>query len=189
MLTRLSAPNGLAIPLEELKQHLLVNFDDDDDRLENLTRSETRRYEDFTGRIMLPTDFEAGFASWCEPLLIDAAPIRVVTEVVYLDESNVEQALDAGDWYSTTTESGAEIRFTDTFDSPGLSDRPYPVTVRFSAGYDEDGASGSGDDPELDPVENDQRNIMLMVMTIYEWNEAITDETMRHRFGNRRIFR
>src|SRR5690606_23494984 len=154
-----------------------------------LIQAETLRYEDFTGRLMLPGEFEYRFEHWSDPLCIPAVPVRSVADVVYLDESHVEQALDPGDWYEVVTDDGFEIWFTDAFESPTLSDRQYPVRVRFTAGYDEPGASGSGDDPELAPVAQDQINIIRMVQSIYDLDELMPDMDMIRTMGNRRIFR
>lgn len=189
MLVRLSTPEGYAVELDDVKDALRVSGTYDDAKLQRLIRQETTRYEDFTGRIMLPTDLEWRSDNWCEPICIPAYPIRSVTEVVYLDEDHAEQTLDAADWYQVETATGAEIRFTDAFSSPQLSDRPYPVRVRFEAGYDEPGVSGSGDDPETAPVEQDQGVITAMVGWLFDSDEAMSDDLLRRMAGNRRIFR
>lgn len=189
MLIRLSNPSGLAVPLDQLKLALRVDTDDDDTRLATLIRAETMRYEDFTGRLMLPIDCDYQFERWTDPLCIPVTPIRFVVSVAYLNASNIETTLDAGDWYEVTSDEGVEIRFTDAFDSPPLSDREYPVRVTFQAGYDEEGVSGSGDDPELAPVKQDQVNITRMVQRIYDLDEVMKDDEMRWAMGNRRIFR
>lgn len=185
MLIRLSTPEGLAAPLEDVKEALRVLTSDDDALLERLIRQETTRYEDFSGRIMLPTELEWRAEIWAEPICIPAFPIRDVTEVVYLDEDHAEQALDPGDWYQAETAEGAEIRFTDAFASPSLSDRPWPVRVRFEAGYDEPGTSGA----TFEPVPQDQGVITAMVGWLYDRDEPMSDDLLRRMAGNRRIFR
>lgn len=189
MLIRLNQPQGLAVDLDELKARLRIDTADDDSTLEKAIRSETRRYEDFTGRVLLPTSFEWQSEAWNDPICIPVAPVREVISVAYLDEAHAEQSLDPADWYAVTTELGVEIWFNDGFVSPALSSRRLPVRIRLSAGADEPGTSGSGDDPELAADENDQRNIMLMVHRLYDRDVAMPDEDLRRYFGNRRIFR
>lgn len=189
MLIRLSAPAGLAVPLADVKLALRIDFDDDDDRLESLIAAETQRYEDFTGRIMAPVDMEYRFDRWGDPLCIPVAPVREVTEVVYLDSANVEQTVSASDWYSLTTDEGVEVWFNDTFSSPTLTTRGQAVRVRFTAGYDQPGASGSGDDPELASNAIDRINIIRMVQHIYDTDEIMPGDEMRLTMGTRRIFR
>jgi uncharacterized phiE125 gp8 family phage protein len=189
MLIRLSTPGGLAAPLDDVKQALRVMTGDDDQLLKRLIRQETTRYEDFTGRIMVPTELEWRAESWREPVCVPVAPIRTVTAIAYIDDAYAEQTLDLADWYQVETSSGIEVRFTDAFSSPSLSDRPYPVRVRFEAGYDEPGVSGSGDDPELAPVQQDQGVITAMVGWLYDRDEAMSDDLLRRMAGNRKIFR
>lgn len=194
MLIRLSTPSGLAVPLDDVKLALRVVVkdedgtvpeSDDDDVLTRLIRQETMRYEDFVGRIMLPTEMEWRTDSWREPVTIPAFPIRDVTGIVYFDSDHVEQTLDPSEWYYVETDVGAEIRFTDTFSSPSLSSRAYPVRVRFEAGYDVPGTSGSG--IEADP--QDQGVITAMVGWLYDRDEGISEDLLRRMAGNRRIFR
>lgn len=185
MLIRLSTPEGLAAPLEDVKGALRVLTNDDDQLLTRLIRQETTRYEDFTGRIMLPTDLEWRADSWREPICVPVFPIRDVTAVVYMDDAHAEQTLDPGDWYQVETDSGIELRFTDAFSSPSLSDRPYPVRVLFSAGYDEPGTSGA----EIESEPQDQGVITAMVGWLYDRDEAMSDDLLRRMAGNRRIFR
>jgi uncharacterized phiE125 gp8 family phage protein len=94
MLIRLSTPSGLAAQLEDVKEDLRVGHDDDDAKIERLIRQETDRYQDFTGRVLLPTDYEWRTDSWREPICLPVYPIREVTEVVYLDGNEAEQTLD-----------------------------------------------------------------------------------------------
>ncbi|MCB1476645.1 MAG: phage head-tail connector protein [Rhodobiaceae bacterium] len=173
MLIRLSQPTGLFVALSDVKPHAVIDFDDDDDLLESYIKAATRFVEDRTGRILLPIDLEYRVAGWSEPICLPAFPVREVTEVVYLDEDHAEQTLDDGDWYLSETEEGGEIRFTDAFASPSLSDRPLPVRVRFSAGYDDPAASGSGDDPALQQDEMDRQIVRLMVAHSYANREAV----------------
>jgi|GEM_PF-3585756 uncharacterized phiE125 gp8 family phage protein len=189
MLIRLSTPDGLAVPLEDVKADLRVDFADDDDMLTRDIRSETRRYEDYTGRMMLPADLEYRSERWDDPICIPASPVREVVSVLYLDATHAEQTVDAADWYIRQTDDGAEVWFNDSFGSPTLSTRQFPVRVRFSAGYDDPSTSGSGDDPELAPNANDQRNITAMVRAIYDGGEPVKEKALREIASNRRIFR
>lgn len=188
MLFRLTNPTGLAVPLAMAKSALRVDTDDDDLRLESLIRAETTRYENFTGRILVPVELEYRLNEWRSPVHVPIAPLREVTGIAYLDEDDVEQVI-AGDWYEVRLDDGFEVWFPDGYSFPSLSRRPQPVRIRFEAGYDDPGASGSGDDPELAPVELDQINIIRMVQRIYDHDELMPDIEMIQTMGSRRIFR
>lgn len=190
MLIRLSQPAGLAVELDDLKNALGVDGNDRDATLEALIRSETQRYEDFTGRIMLPTDLEFRQGGWQSPIVLPAFPIAEISAVAYLDASGVEQELPDTDWYEVARTDGVHVYLADGFARPSLDDRLIePVRVRFTAGYDAPGASGSGDDPELVASDQDRQAITLMVSWIFDRGEPIPLDTLRLMAGNRRIFR
>lgn len=172
MLIRLSQPSGLFVSLEDVKLQASIDFADDDALLIAFIKAATRLVEDRTGRTLLPIDLEWRGDAWCEPLSVPVAPLRSVTEVVYLDQDHAEATLPAADWYAVETGAGVEVHFSDTFDWPTLSDRNnQPVRVRLSAGYDEPDASGSGDDPALEQDPMDRLIVMMLVAHWYQSRE------------------
>lgn len=196
MLIRLSQPQGLFVSVEDIKAHTVIETDDDNTLLEGYIRAATRLTEDRTGRILQPVELEWRSNSWAYPFSIPAFPVRDVTEVAYADENEAEQILDGADWYFSEIGGDLEIRFTDTFASPSLSSRPGAVRVRFSAGYDDPDASGSGDDPALTPDPMDRMIVMFLTAHWYARREAVAAETMNEvpwaadtLIGMRRIYR
>lgn len=181
MLIRLSNPTGLFVSLDHIKAHVVVGtvddpVSDDDALLTGYIHAATRVAEERTGRALLPAEYEWRTDSWREPICIPSAPLREVTEIAYLDEDHAEQTLDPGDWYEVETHEGFEIRFTDAFSSPGLSDRlNLPVRVRFVAGYDEPDVTGTGDDPALVPDQIDRLIVMFLVAHWYARREPVED--------------
>ncbi|TPM55344.1 hypothetical protein FJ959_18230 [Mesorhizobium sp. B2-2-4] len=173
MLMRLSQPDGFFVSLGDVKAHVIVDAADDDELIKGYIRAATRLAEDRTGRILLPTEFEYRIDRWCGSITIPAAPIRDVTEILYLDENGAEQTLAPADWYYVTTAEGATIRFTDAFSSPVLSNRPQAVRLRFSAGFDEPDTTGSGDDPYLRQDPMDRLIVMILVANWYQAREPV----------------
>jgi len=173
MLIRQSRPDALFVSLEDVKAHVIVDTDDDDELIKGYIRAATRLAEDRTGRIFLPTDFEYRTDCWREPIVIPAAPVREIVELAYLDDSQAEHTVSPSDWYYVLTTEGAEVRFADSFSSPVLSDRPQAVRVRFSAGFDEPDTSGSGDDPELKQDPMDRQIVMILVANWYQSREPV----------------
>ncbi|AJY44668.1 hypothetical protein [Martelella endophytica] len=189
MLIRLGQPSGLAVPLDQMKRELVVNFDDDDDRIEKLTRSETSRYEIFTRRIMVPGNFEMCFGCFARRLFLDVGPVRSVIEIAYFDEDGVEHTVSDDLWSLEPADTTASIRFGDAFVYPDLGDGDWPVRVRFSGGYDLPDASGSGDDPALAQDPADATNIMHLVKRIYDGGEIMSEADMRRMMSGRRVLR
>lgn len=174
MLIRLSQPSGLFVSLDDVKLQASIDFTDDDALLLAYIKAATRLVEDRTGRTLLPIDLEWRGESWYDPLSIPVNPLRAITEVVYLDADNAEVALDAGDWYAVELSDVVDVRFTDDFLWPTLSDRANnPVRVRLEAGYDDAAASGSGDDPALDQDPMDRLIVMMLVAHWYQSREPV----------------
>lgn len=187
MLIRTSVPSGLAVPLEDVKAALRVDFTDDDTNLERLIRQETRRYEDYTNRIMLPTDFELQVDTWQYPLLFPVYPIREVIEIVYNDDLEAEQTIDPTNYYTLAAVPGTNLWYTSDFSSPSTSERYRSIKIRFSAGYNDPADSEAGD-AELFPVEQDAGTIIVMVGWLYDKGEPMPVELMNRMASTRRLF-
>lgn len=189
MLIRLSTAANSVVSLDEVKARLRVDHVDDDDALTNLILSEQFRYEEFTNRIMQPLSYELRLSGFSHSIEINVYPIREITKVSYLDVNHELQDLDALDWYFEANESGCTVYFTEVFVAPVLSSRANPVRVFFDAGLDDMNISGSGDVAELVPDEKDKNNIIMMVQRIYDGDDQMSFDDMRHKMGHRRIFR
>lgn len=99
-----------------------------------------------TGLTLSETGLEERFAGWpCgRSFELSAAPVRDVSALVYFDEDGAEQSVDGGDWSWEPTPTGAEVRLSDSFTRPSLDcDRPLPVRIRFTVGFDAPGQSES----------------------------------------------
>lgn len=188
MLTIISRSTALAVSLSEAKLALRVTHSDDDARIEALVRSETARFEAFCRRRLVMTEIEADFWSFCEPLVLGATPLREIVEVAYFDKDHARQIVDAALYYTATSATGEpEIRFSDAFAEPMLSDRPYPVRVVFRAGLDNILQSDAA--PEFLPDERDKICILQLVAALYDHGKALTEAEMRAGMGDRRALR
>lgn len=190
LLARLDEPEGLAVLLPELKAELFVTHTSaHDDRLTEILRGQTTRYEHFTGRVMLPTAFALACAGWYEPIRFPVHPLREITAITYLDGDGAEQTLDAGAYRLERWIGGREIRFTADFTSPALADVAHPVTVTFSAGHNDPAGLETAPDPDLAASPADRLALKLMTARVYEGGTTMTDEELRHYFGHRRLYR
>ncbi|MCA0920228.1 hypothetical protein [Pseudooceanicola nanhaiensis] len=183
LLIRRAQPEGLAVDLTDLKAALRVEHALDDVRLEQLIRSETARYEDFTGRFMRPTDLRLTLDAWCAAVRLPALPLREVSEVSYLDPSDVAQTLAASGWYLTEAVPHWSLSFDRSTALPALSGRPAAVRIDLSAGYDAPGGAATS---LLAPRAEDQSAIIHMVGVAYDQGVPMAMADMRQVFGNRR---
>lgn len=173
MLTKLGEPEGLVMPINDVVARLRAP-DEDKDEIGTMLRAATARFEQRSGRIMLPADFEYRAAGWCD-LDIPVVPLRSIDGVEYLDADNARQQLDAADWYYDSNDRFARLRFVDGFQGPTLSGRDLPVTIALSAGYDDPNASGSGDEPRLKQNPMDVQAILMLTAHWYQRREITSD--------------
>ena len=163
MLRKLTSPNSPPVSVGRVKEGLRIDHNDEDARIERLIKGAVNVVEHETGRAVAQSDWEFTADCWFTgyTLRIPLAPVRDVMEVAYLDQLGAEQTVAVENWYWRKTEEGAEVHFVSTFSAPQLYDRPGSIIVRFQAGYEEAGVSGSGDDPELAmPLDIEQRIIL-----------------------------
>lgn len=189
MLIRLENPTGTIVGIDELRDALRAPAGTDDDAtLLSLLKAQTRRYEDFTGRLLLPVRLEARLPGWTWPLCLPAVPIRAVEEVAYLDTDDAEQVLDPGLWFTVPRATGWEVHFVEDADLPALGRRPDPVRIRFEAGHDDPAVFGSGS-AELQPDPADRVHVLMLVRRIYDEDAEMEETEMRARMGHRRVLR
>lgn len=166
------------IPIERVKQRLIIDHDDWDQDIEALIRAASDVVERETGRVLQPSTWELRTDCWpgyCYPLRLDIAPIRDVLSVKYLDDDGLEQTVLSSNWYWDRTSAGADLRFITGYSFPLLYNRPGSVRVRVFAGYDDQEASGSGDDPELTLPPIIEMAVLFLVGAWMENRESVID--------------
>lgn len=140
-LTRVTAPSGRAVSLIEAKQQLRIEHVDEDPYIGSLIDAATAFCEqEIDGhRQFLSATYELPVSDWWEgPLVFPRPPLSSVTSLKYYDVNGVEQTLGTSIYQVKTPwrQPGYLIRGVDQ-DWPSLenSEREYPVTIRFVAGY------------------------------------------------------
>lgn len=197
MLLKITAPVAPPVTVERAKERLHIDSANFDDDLAILIDAAVGAVEGHTGRVLARSSWELRLDCWpgCEPIRLPLAPIRDVTDVVYLDATGAEVAI-ADDWYWYRTAAGADVRFVSGFSAPTLYERPGSLRVRFDAGYDAPSESGSGDDPELVMDARLEIAVLFLVGTWFERREHVqadqqleVPETFRFLANQLRIFR
>lgn len=177
MLIRLGASQGQVVTIEDARDILRAPYSgDDDDVITALMASETRRYEDFTRRVILPVEMQDTFVKFYDCLPLSVAPVAQVTAVEYVDASGNPQAIPTQDWRLVGHGDGVAVLLRRPF--PATGDRPWPVTVTYMAGPDDT------DPPYVDPV--DQTNVMRMVARAYDTGDIMPEWEMRSTMSGRR---
>ena len=177
MLTRLGPSAGQIIATKEARDILRAPLNgDDDDVIELLLASETRRYEDFTRRIVLPVEIEERFVRFYDCLPLSLAPVAAVDSVKYYDADGNEQSIPSQDWKLVGYANGAAVLMRPPV--PVIGAYPWPVAVTYWAGPDDT------DPPYVEPI--DQTNIMRLVARIYDTGDPMPEAEMRATMAGRR---
>lgn len=107
-----------------------------------------------------------------------AHPFRAIEELSYTDQDGDEVIILDTNYRAVKTYYGAWIDFKNGFTLPSLSVDWITdlVKIKFTAGYDDQEASGSGDDPEYNLPETVMMAILFLVGHWYNNREDVVDE-------------
>ena len=182
----ISRSTELPIALDVVKKALRISpeVEDDDDDIRSIVLGETRRYEDFTRRVIFQTVFRCLGRGWFLRGEIDIEPVRGIAGVFYRDGDGAEHELASSLYHTVKGPQGVVFWFDQEFSArPELDTAPNPVWIDVSAGVDLPGDSSSI--VPLDP--SDERAILHMVKHVYDHDDPLTEEQLRQRFSGRRL--
>jgi uncharacterized phiE125 gp8 family phage protein len=188
----ITAPAVEPISLEQAKAHLRVDTADQDDLIEALITAAREKVEEETGRALITQTLEFALDYFVEPpdlrfvtlpyitpakaILIPRPPLIALKRIAYYDGGGNEVLLhdEVG---SPTVTSDLVV---DTYSVPGrlvpaaggnwpsVQDRANAVTIRYTAGY--------GDDGEAVPMP--MRQAMLLLIGHYHENPSATGDAI-----------
>lgn len=153
------------IGLQEAKEHLRVDHDDDDAWLLGAIPAVRQRMEDMAHRALVSQTREAVLGNWPADrvVVLPRPPLISVTSVKYTDEDGVEATLDASNYLVDTRSTPGRIVFKTTAVIPSVTLREVDgIVIRYVAGY---GAAAS-DVPEIF-----KRAMLLWLGELYENRE------------------
>lgn len=138
----ITGPATEPVTLDEAKQHLRVDHDDEDELIAELIVAARMHVENVTWRALVTQTWECAFPAWPRPegsrgrLELPYAPLQSVTSVKYTDSDAV------------TTTVASTVYEVDTYATPGVvvpkAGQSWPsftpsainaVTVRYVCGY------------------------------------------------------
>lgn len=181
----ITAPDRMPVTVEEMQEHLNIDSEDDDLKLDAYLRAATELFDGRDGwlsQALMPQTWEyaqdafpcqgyariqfwGGAHSW--EIRIPLSPIISVTSVTYLDGDGIEQTIDAANYTADIISNPPRIVPLSTYSWPTAGIFPNAVRVRFVAGY----ADAVMSDPATSTV---PANIKVAIMM-----------TVAHYYGNR----
>lgn len=138
----ITAPTAVAVPLAEMKKHLRVEADndDDDEDIETYTEAVTQHLDGrdgILGRALCDQTWELRLSAFpCGPIRIPLPPLIEVLSIMYREENGVETEFDAENFHVTGVGDRGQIHLRDGKSWPVIgSGWPEPVIVQFRCGY------------------------------------------------------
>lgn len=136
VLVRTSDPATEPLSLGDAKEHLRVDYTDDDDLISGLVTAARQHVEETTARALITQTWTLKLDSFPpDTILLPRPPLQSVTSITYLDSDGNSQTLSS-DLYDVHTGDvpGRVTRgYNDTW--PLTRGIPNAVTVTFVAGY------------------------------------------------------
>lgn len=154
----------MPVTLAEAKDHLRVDFVDDDALILGYISAATGHLDGYTGllgRCMVSQTWEQKYDVWCRVLRLPFPDVSSVV-VTYTDEDDADVTVSAGLYAVLQDQRGHYIRFSDTFTSPTIGPDRAGVSISFDAGF---GAAA-------DVPWSIKAAILLFIGTLYENRET-----------------
>lgn len=134
-----SGPASAPVTLDQIKEHVSVDYSDDNIVLSSLLNGAVAYLDGYSGvlgRCLVNQTWRQDFHGWDDELRLPFPDVSSIVSVKYLDEDSVLQTVTSSLYELAEDERGAFVRFRESFTSPSLdSDSSYPVQVEFIAGY------------------------------------------------------
>jgi uncharacterized phiE125 gp8 family phage protein len=137
---RIAAPVAPVVSLAAVKQHLRVDFEDDNTVLEALRDAAIDHLDGWSGilgRALVNQTWRQDFDrfSSCDPMRLPLVPVTAAPTVTYYDDDNVQQTLADSYWQVLTDELGPFIALKPGQSWPSSYSRADAVSIDFVAGY------------------------------------------------------
>jgi len=165
-----TAPVNDPVTLEEVKEHIHVDFNDEDARIADFIKAATQRLDGrdgSLGRCLVTQTWKLTLDRFASEIAIPLPPCQSIDAITYVDPDGVTQTLAPTEYqaFALGTVEGAKVRPAYGKSWPTIRNVPEAVTITFTAGF--------GDDPE-DIPEPIRTAIKMRVGHLFEHRESVT---------------
>lgn len=157
------------VSLEEVKAHLKVDFDDDDDLIESFIEAAVEHAEDFTGRALVEQVWDYFLDEFPSGAIELPKPPLISVDGVFYQASGSEEQFDDASYVVDLAGEPARISLIDGGSWPTVSEQSNAVRVRFTAGY----ADGDDSPPAVNVSPAIKAAIKLIVGSLYANRETV----------------
>jgi uncharacterized phiE125 gp8 family phage protein len=171
-LVLITPPDSDPISLTEAKEHLRVDFDDEDSSIAAMIKAATLAIQNRCDRTLMPTTWDLVLDAWptCpEYIRLPRPPLISVESVNYVDPDGMEVELDQSEYEVDTSSLHGWVVPVSTSGWPSIKETINAVRVRFVAGY----ALTDDSPPEVGVPEPIRMAIKLMLSDFYEQRGSV----------------
>jgi len=164
MSSRVDVPPSVEpLSLAEVKQHLVIEHDEDDAQLMGLIQAAREQAEEFTARAFISQTRKLYLAAFPPEIELPYPPLQSVVSIEYQDDNGNPQTVAASDYEVDATATIGTVRPLDGW--PSTSRVYNGVVVTYVAGYGDAG----GDVPA--PI---RHGLLVNIADLYEQRGAVT---------------
>ena len=166
LLTLESAPAKLPVTIDDVRQQLRIDGDDETAAMDRLLRAATAAV-DGRGALGRPMITQS-WAQWCynpTEVRVKMVPFQSLTSVQYYDSAGTLQTDTLSNYEAVGAGDRVWIRPKDGFEWPEQEDRPDALKITYVAGY--------GDNPS-DVPESVRQAVLLLVTHMFEERMPVT---------------
>lgn len=136
---RVTAPAMLPISVADVKKLIRIDFDDDDDAIEQNIQSAVDHYEGWNGILgicLVEQEWRQDFEGFCRLLQLPLGPFISLSKVTWRNADGVDHELDASVYSVCVDDSGSvSVRFSSSFVWPAPVAEFAPVSIFYKAGF------------------------------------------------------
>ena len=135
----ITAPDELAVDLNDAKLHLRVDQNAEDSLISALIHSATSMAEQKTGRAIMPQTWELTLDAFPDAFELTCIPVASVSSVKYINTAGEQVTLDSTLYTLDATDDYSPARIIPAYGAtwPAAREQANAVTVRYVAGYAE----------------------------------------------------
>jgi uncharacterized phiE125 gp8 family phage protein len=144
--TLITAPANPVVTLAEAKEHLAIEFSDDDDKIAAFVEAATGLFdaagEGYLGRALVTQTWQLTLPKFpgSGHFVLPVPTVQQITGITYYDADNAQQTLSASTYRLTVTGEFACVDLVAGEAWPSTYDRADAVAVQYEAGYGDDGS-------------------------------------------------